>query len=408
MEEHNFSEQQSREPEPPAPQTPPVPPAPPVQQPPQYPPQYPQGQYPPRYPQGQYPSQYPQGQYPPGYPQGQYPYPPQPVFPPPDLKTARKRFSTLGLGVFIVLVVANLLQVVAGIIAGIVYMNSEMPSWLQWVLTAVPMYAVAMPVGMLIIYSVPAQPLEGHRIGIGKLLMVFLICIACMYGGNLVGILVTTLLEVLFGITSLNPVVDIALGGGILPMAIVTVILAPIFEELIFRKLLIDRMRCYGEKAAIITSALMFGLIHGNLSQLFYAFAVGLVLGYIYLRSGKLRYTIGLHMGVNFLGGALPALLMDGLDLNGLDSMGSLMDVEEIMALFTPQLLLYLGFAMTMICLAIGGAVLLIVHADSVRFRRAPMELPRGKRFRTIFLNVGMILLILACIGSMVLMCLIL
>ena len=368
--------------------------APRMQNPPREPaPEPPRGQY-------SYPSPYPQ--------HPMYPYPPQQPFQPaPDLREARKDFSTMGLGVFMILLAANLLQVAVGVVLGIANPAYELPGWLEWVLTAVPMYAVAMPVGMAVIGTIPAQPPETQKIGMGKLLMVFLICIACMYGGNLFGILVTTLMELLFGVTSLNPVEDVVLGGGILPMAIVTALLAPVFEELVFRKFLIDRMRCYGERIAVITSALMFGLIHGNLSQLFYAFAVGLVLGYVYLRSGKLRYTIALHMVINFLGSVVPAILMDGLDLDALGSMGTITDPEAIFELLTPQLLGYYGYAMGMVCLAIVGLVLLVLYAGRVKFCRAPLELPRGTGFRTIWLNPGMILLVLACAGSIVLMCLV-
>lgn len=338
-----------------------------------------------------------------------YPQCPPPQFcaPGPDLREARRDFSTMGLGVFMILLAANLIQLAEGIVLGIANPAYVLSGWLEWILTAVPMYVVAMPVGMAIIWTVPAQTPERTKLGIGKLLIVFLICIACMYGGNLFGILVTTLLEAVFGITSLNPVEDAMLGSDILPMAIVTVVLAPIFEELIFRKLLIDRMRGYGEKLAVITSAVMFGLIHGNLSQLFYAAAVGLILGYVYLRSGKIHYTIGLHMGINFLGSVLPAILMNGLDLDALGSMGTITDPEAIFELLTPQLLGYYGYAMGMICLAIVGLVLLVLYAGKVKFYRAPMELPRGTGFRTVWVNLGMILLVLACAGSIVLMCLV-
>ena len=80
------------------------------------------------------------------------------------------------------------------------------------------------------------------------------------------------------------------------------VILGPIFEEWMFRKQLIDHTRKYGEKTAILLSGLAFGLFHMNLFQFFYAFLLGVMFGYIYMRTSKLRYSTAMHMIINFNG----------------------------------------------------------------------------------------------------------
>jgi len=55
---------------------------------------------------------------------------------------------------------------------------------------------------------------------------------------------------------------------------------APVGEEILFRGLILRTMEPYGKKFAILVSAILFGVFHGNLVQTPYAFAVGLVLGY--------------------------------------------------------------------------------------------------------------------------------
>ena len=47
---------------------------------------------------------------------------------------------------------------------------------------------------------------------------------------------------------------------------------------------------------------MLFGAIHGNFSQFFYTLFVGIVFGWIYVYSGKLRYSIILHMLFNTIG----------------------------------------------------------------------------------------------------------
>ena len=94
-----------------------------------------------------------------------------------------------------------------------------------------------------------------------------------------------------------------------LPMFLYAGILGPIAEEILFRGLVLRSLRPYGKKFAIVVSAILFGLFHGNLMQVPFAFVVGLVLGYV-----ALEYSIGwavvLHV-MNNLGYAdlLPRLL---------------------------------------------------------------------------------------------------
>jgi hypothetical protein len=110
---------------------------------------------------------------------------------------------------------------------------------------------------------------------------------------------------------------------------IVVAILAPIFEELLFRKLIIDRLAPYGQKSAIIVSALLFGLLHGNLSQFIYALLLGIILGHIYCRTGKIRHTIAIHMGFNALAGVFTSWLVSHIDIEKLSNLQGTEDMME-------------------------------------------------------------------------------
>lgn len=78
-----------------------------------------------------------------------------------------------------------------------------------------------------------------------------------------------------------------------------SVVIAPVCEELIFRKLLLNPLRVLGDGWAVVLSALAFSLFHMNLFQTFYAFAIGLVFACIVLITGSIRDTILLHMFIN-------------------------------------------------------------------------------------------------------------
>ena len=77
------------------------------------------------------------------------------------------------------------------------------------------------------------------------------------------------------------------------------VIIAPITEELLMRGMVMNSLAPVSRKFALIASALLFGLMHGNFNQMFNGFLLGLILGYIALKSGSIIPSIIAHMTVN-------------------------------------------------------------------------------------------------------------
>lgn len=315
-----------------------------------------------------------------------------------DLKKAKNHFSKLGIGTFAILGIGTVTQLLL-----IYVVNSTLPqvmehSWGMWLLTFAPLYLIAVPIGLLLLRKVPAKPLEKHDLKPSRYIVTVIICIFMMYAGNILGTIITALLQLLPGVSAGNPILSYATDNALLPKVLFMVILAPVIEEYIFRKQLIDRMHIYGEKLAVVTSALMFGLFHGNLSQLFYAFALGLVFGYVYLKTGKLRYSIGLHMLINLIGSVIGPLFLEKIAV--LDTMETLdlATLEPIM----PWLIGFGAYVLVLIGLAVSGLVLLCINKRRVSFALAEMELPKKSRFKTVYMNVGMILLAVGCIALIV------
>ncbi len=69
---------------------------------------------------------------------------------------------------------------------------------------------------------------------------------------------------------------------------------APIVEELLFRGAILQRMLPCGKRFAIVFSSLLFGLFHGNIIQIPFAFLVGLILAYVAVEY-SLWWSILLH-----------------------------------------------------------------------------------------------------------------
>ena len=87
-----------------------------------------------------------------------------------------------------------------------------------------------------------------------------------------------------------------------LPLLLATVLLGPPAEEMVFRGMVYRRARAYwGVRKALFLSSVLFGIYHGNMIQFLYALVIGLMLGWIYERSGSLKVCIAAHMCVNLL-----------------------------------------------------------------------------------------------------------
>ncbi len=72
-------------------------------------------------------------------------------------------------------------------------------------------------------------------------------------------------------------------------------IIPPLVEEFAFRGLVLGSLRKFSDSFAIIVSAILFGLIHGNFQQIPFAFLVGLVLGYVTVKTNSIWLAVGIH-----------------------------------------------------------------------------------------------------------------
>ena len=158
---------------------------------------------------------------------------------------------------------------------------------------------------------------------------------------------------------------------SILWSILIAMIGAPIFEELLCRKFIIDRVRKYGEGMAILVSGLMFGIIHGTVSQTFMAAACGVFWAYIYVRTGKIKYTIILHMLEN-----------------------TLSTIIGVLAKEFPDFAYYLKVEKFMYLVAMAGFVMWIVNYKKMYLVKAPEQITE-KKIRTVFGNFGLIITIL-------------
>ena len=89
---------------------------------------------------------------------------------------------------------------------------------------------------------------------------------------------------------------EMMLHGPLLVNLLCVSIMAPIFEEWLCRGIIMRSLLGVGRPwVAIVLSSAFFALIHFNLWQAIPAFIIGLLLGWVYYRTGSLKLTMLMH-----------------------------------------------------------------------------------------------------------------
>lgn len=141
----------------------------------------------------------------------------------------------------------------------------------------------------------PAEVLPFHKAKFGICAgCVFLGVAVCMLSNIPANWISAILQEIGFsGEAPSYPQAD-TLAGNLIYFIIIAVV-PPLFEEFVFRGVVLGRLRRFGDGFAILASALLFGLFHGNFIQIPFAFLVGLVLGFVVVRTNNLWVAIAIH-----------------------------------------------------------------------------------------------------------------
>lgn len=304
----------------------------------------------------------------------------------------KKLFSQIGLRLFFGTLIIYAVQILSYAIAGnvpAIAVNGD----LSFLVGMLPMYIIAFPIIFLLFKKVPVKITgEKKKMGPLHLILAFIICYSGTYLCNMVALLLTTIIGALKQSQVENVMVNVTSSISLPVNLFIVVICAPIMEELLFRKTLIDRTAQFGEGIAIVFSGLVFGLFHGNLVQFGYAFLLGVFFGFIYIKTKNIVYPIILHMITNFFGSFLGSIIMD---LSGLSNMPADVTETEAVAMMLENLggfAIYMCYALFLIILVITGIVLFVKNRKKFVLLPGEVTIEKGTRFQTMILNAGMIL----------------
>ncbi len=178
--------------------------------------------------------------------------------------------------------------------------------------------------------------------------------------------------------------------------------LAPAFaEEVLFRGVLYTNLRPYGKTFAVLTSAVMFSLMHQNVGQLFYTFVAGVIMAMIYEASGSIWGSILLHM-FNNLYAVLQSAILYRYDET----------TASVILYLSQSVLIFLGAVSTICLLAIkrkqerltkevgevGPPTGVFGHHREENTESYDMPVPMKRAVKTLFKAPGMLFYMIASV----------
>lgn len=300
------------------------------------------------------------------------------------MEANRRFFSKIGFNYFALGIIVLVLNLFIGLFISIINPNLLSNQTMMTFFSAIWTYLLPLQIFIYIMRKTEAKTLEKHKMTVKTFVICISITMFLMWIGNIMGVIITSGIGSLIQHEVANPINDVINNSGLVANLIIITTIAPIFEELIFRKLLIDRTIKYGGTISVLLSGLLFAFFHGNLNQFFYAFLLGGFFAIIYIKTGQIKYTIGLHMIINFIGSVVSLFVSQPLmDLAN----GSVISPTSTFGVIL-YILITLG-------LTVMGLIYSIKYFDKSRFDGSEKEIILKNPVSTILLNPGIICFIL-------------
>ena len=302
-------------------------------------------------------------------------------------KTAKHAYSRLGIGMLIFMLGQLVFPALLSFLINALFPGATQNAILRFMITYGSMYLLGLPLMRLFLKGLPDAPppmLQGERMRLQTVLTLFPVLYAVTIAVNLLGSQLERLLGKEVTVTTGEL---LETGMPIWLLGVMSLLIAPVMEELVFRRMTYQKAAGYGAMPYIIWSSIAFGLFHLNFTQTLYAAALGLFLAVVMLRTGSVRYSILLHLMVNATG-----------------FLGTLASVNTDLSNPQAELPVLMGvFGLLMMVLLVAGLVLGISLLNRLlRWHRQSPNRRQPVRLRDAVCNPGSILYGAVCMAVMV------
>ena len=171
-------------------------------------------------------------------------------------------------------------------------------------------------------------------------------------------------------------------------------VIAPIFEELWYRGVVMKALQPYGNGFAIFVSAILFGLTHANLQQFFYATVLGICLGYIAVTTKSIVLTTVMHAMFNSISGIMLLFM----------SLPPVQDYMDGKGDFShPLVVVYTVYMFCVLMLLIVGILMAIWKLRKIKRYKVEKtwDVPASRRWGIFFSRVTVIIMLVLAVDTL-------
>ncbi len=223
------------------------------------------------------------------------------------------------------------------------------------------------------------EPLTYTKTPVGKKFMLVFAAITVVFCFSQINTMIVSLFDAYDHMTG-GDTSGVYSIGEILVLIFTLAVVPALCEEFLFRATILRLLAPYSRSFAVIASALCFGLMHRNPIQILYATAAGIVIGFIYLKTGSYFWAFLTHF-VNNLIAVAQSVLFGNLD--EVSATRAFVIIESIVIItgIISGLVLILGQKKKGSPHTTGSFGVILDASDSYRERPCSISLP--KRFFT-------------------------
>lgn len=234
------------------------------------------------------------------------------------IKTARRDMNRVGVTMLVYYALMNVVATLVLIADMIGYLTRllvngqslDPDAMIQYVMDGAMnngwMYIVSIAIGLLIVFFWKGKGYWRNEVFVrnnpmtpGSFFRLLCVFLSAQFVFQLFAMVLEWLLNMI-GFSAMTAVEMASTTGSTFSMFLYVCFIGPIAEELLFRGIVLRTLKPWGKQTAILISALVFGLFHGNVVQIPFAFAVGVVLGYVAVEY-SIVWAIVLHVINNFV-----------------------------------------------------------------------------------------------------------
>ena len=165
--------------------------------------------------------------------------------------------------------------------------------------------------------------------------------------------------------------------GFLLSFIAISVVPA-LVEEFACRGLILGSLRKFGDGFAIFASSIVFGVMHGNFQQMPFAFLVGLILGYVTVKTGTLWISVAIHAFNNFI-----SLVFDYLPKS------IPMDIKNAA---------YIIFLTVLMILGLLSIILLNKNKENLEIEKSETEATERQKYKWFFSSAAIVIFLIVSV----------